>query len=470
MPFRALAVLVLTLAVLPPAPAAGPPTRAEAEAALRKAVGFFRSPEVSRHGGYVWRYNAADLTRRRGEGKATESMAWVQPPGTPTVGEAFLDAHEATGDRYYLDAARAVAHALARGQMRTGGWFYSIEFDPEKRLAFGYRDVPPRRRQQTKSTLDDDTTQSALRFLMRTDKSLGFEDEKIHDAVRYGLDNLLRVQFPNGAWYQWWDASVDRRSENDFPVKPAAYPESWPRTWDNKWTGRYFLNDNVMANVIDTLLVAYDTYGEERYLAAAKKAGDFLILAQMPGPQPAWAQQYSPEMHPVWDRKFEPPAVTGGESQGVMRTLMTLYRRTGEGKYLKPIPKALAYLKKSRLPDGRLARFYELKTNRPLYFNRDYRLTYSSADMPTHYSFIVGSNLDRIEAEYERLRQADPSELKRPQERPRPRMSRGLAEQARRVIDAMDGRGAWVEEGQIESRTFVNNVRALARFIAASEE
>ena len=61
---------------------------------------------------------------------------------------------------------------------------------------------------------------------------------------------------------------------------------------------------------------------------------------------------------------------------------MKIYRVTGDKKYLEPIPRALAYLKKSRLPDGRLARYYELKTNRPLYMTRDgdeYSLTYDDS-------------------------------------------------------------------------------------------
>ena len=39
----------------------------------------------------------------------------------------------------------------------------------------------------------------------------------------------------------------------------------------------------------------------------------------------------------------------------------------GNKTYLKPIPRALAYLRRSLLSDGRLARYYELKTNKPLY-------------------------------------------------------------------------------------------------------
>src|SRR5690606_27390840 len=144
----------------------------------------------------------------------------------------------------------------------------------------------------------------------------------------------------------------------------------------------------------ETMLLAWDIYGDERYLQAAKRGGDFFLLAQLPEPQPGWAQQYDHDMHPAWARKFEPPAVTGGESQGVMQTLMLLYRRTGDDRYLKPIPRAIAYYRSSLLPDGRLARFYELKTNRPLYFTKDYQLTYDDGDMPTHYGFKSTSRLD----------------------------------------------------------------------------
>lgn len=63
---------------------------------------------------------------------------------------------------------------------------------------------------------------------------------------------------------------------------------------------------------------------------ALEKPGDFLILAQMPDPQPAWAQQYSYDMHPLWARRFEPPAIADRESEDVMLTLMEIHRYTGD--------------------------------------------------------------------------------------------------------------------------------------------
>ena len=187
---------------------------------------------------------------------------------------------------------------------------------------------------------------------------------------------------------------------------------------------------------------------EMKGISHPPKAGDFLLLAQIPDPQPAWAQQYDVNMHPVWDRKFEPPAITGWESQGVMEALMLLYRKTGEDKYLEPIPSAIAYLTGSQLADGKLARFYELRTNRHLYFDREYQITYSSEKMPTHYGFIVDSKLDKIQAEYERLAEDESRESEKPGQQ---QLTPELIAAAQRVIDSMDERGAWVEPGTLRS-------------------
>ncbi|NOX54678.1 MAG: polysaccharide lyase [Planctomycetes bacterium] len=423
---------------------AGELTETEAIRALEKAVHFFRN-EVSAQGGYLWRCSA-DLSKREGEGRAGPLTAWVQPPGTPTVGDGYLVAYRLSGRSFLLDAARETGLALVRGQLRSGGWDYRIEFDPKQRKRYAYRVDGESAGRRNVSTLDDDNTQSAIRFLMHLDEALGFRDAEIHEAVQYALDSLVKVQYPNGAWPQRFTEPPDPKR---FPVKRASYPKSWSRTWPHKnYASYYTFNDNTIADVIRTLLEAAEIYKDGRYLAAARKGGDFILLAQMPDPQPAWAQQYDADMHPAWARKFEPPAITGGESQGVMRILMTLYQHTADRKYLEPIPRALDYLKRSLRPDGRLARFYELRTNRPLYFTKDYQLTYSDADMPTHYAFVVPSTLDRIASQYEALLKTPRSELKPSRRRARPvRWSRSLEKQARSVVAAMDGRGAWVESG-----------------------
>ena len=99
---------------------AAEPTKDEAAAALKKAVTFFQD-KVSIEGGYLWRYSE-DLSLREGETAATATQAWVQPPGTPSVGEALLAAFERTQDKYLLDSAVRTARALVKGQLASGGW------------------------------------------------------------------------------------------------------------------------------------------------------------------------------------------------------------------------------------------------------------------------------------------------------------------------------------------------------------
>ena len=131
-----------------------------------------RSPsfreKVSVQGGYLWRYSE-DLERREGESKATASQAWVQPPGTPSVGDTFLSAFEMCGEECCYDAAKETSLALCHGQLRSGGWDYLIEFDATKRRQHAYR-TDPADNSQTKAknvtTFDDNTSQAGTQFTL----------------------------------------------------------------------------------------------------------------------------------------------------------------------------------------------------------------------------------------------------------------------------------------------------------------
>lgn len=466
-----------------------------ARTSLRKAVDFYRT-HVSTHGGYHFEY-AEDLSYGRSEMSDGPTRVEIQREGTPIVGMTFLELYDATGDRYYLDAARDVAQVFVKGQYCSGGWDYYIEFDPQKRSQFPYRvdkrcGERERRPNERPTTLDDNVTQAAVRFLMRVDRALGFKDAPVHEATQFALDSLIEAQYPNGAWPQRYARFPDPSA---FPVKRASYPASWPRTWPGSdYQAHYTFNDNSTIDMIDAMLEAARIYKEPRYLAAAEKGGEFILLAQMPEPQPGWAQQYDRDMHPAWARRFEPPSVTGGEAQSVMRGLMLLFRETGNRKYLQPLASALPYYRRSILPEvehpseirrracpGRtpcLARFAELQTNKPLYVTKGtrvtaagqsatnvdgYELSYDDASVITHYAVLVSAGwLGEIEQEYRELQAADPASVKRPDRlrglspwsartrRDDVRPSRqSLETRVRAILDAMDSRGAWVEPGSI---------------------
>ena len=460
------------------------PSRNEALLAMRKAADFYRN-KVSTQGGYHYFYTS-DLSYGRSEHGEGLTQIEVQREATPIVALAYLYAWEATGDRAFLEYARAAAKALVRGQLCSGGWDYIIEFDPAKRKDHQYRSDRNCGEDKTGvTTLDDNTSQGATRVLMRVDEALKFEDAEIHEAALFVLDKLVTAQYPIGAWPQRFRKPEDATGA---PIKKASYPDSWSKQWSGPdYRSHYTFNDNSIADVIDVMLEAARIYNEPRFRASAEKGGNFILLAQMPEPQPAWAQQYNRDMQPAWARVFEPPSVTGGESQGIMRILMTLYRETGDRKYLEPIPKAIAYLKRSfvprtdaetfrRLPEGPvLARFYELKTNKPLYITKGsrinaaglgskmvdgYQISYMPESVITHYGVVVsGRDLAALEDDYRSLAAADPKLIRRPaklqglspwSERQVSRtQTAGIAAEAQKKIQEMDERGSWTKTGTI---------------------
>ena len=262
-------------------------------------------------GGYLWWYSE-DLQERWGETQATASQIWVQPPGTPAVGEAFLRAYRATGDQRYLEAARAAARALAWGQLETGGWDYRIDFDEEQSRRWYFRrdqgKLTPEEaaRRRNTSTFDDDNSQSALRFLMGVCRET--KDAEIQEALDYGLAFLLKAQYPNGAW-------------------PQRYPP--PKSGYGSY---YTFNDDTIRDCVRTALPRTGTPAG-RVPGRGEASRNFILKAQQPEPQPVWAQQDDHDMKPAWARKFE-PSVCSSESVGVMRTLIDLYIETGEERFL----------------------------------------------------------------------------------------------------------------------------------------
>jgi PelA/Pel-15E family pectate lyase len=419
----------------------------DAEEALKRATRDFVYM-VATHGGYVWWYSE-DLKERAGEGKATETQIWVQPPGTPSVGFAFLRAYRVTGQELFLKAAKGAADALVWGQLASGGWRYNIDFDPVgSRQWYFRRDKEkgePQGKRRDYSIFDDDTTQSALRFLMAMDEATG-KKGAYHDAVKYGLDFMLRSQFPNGAW-------------------PQVYPPPSEGYWNY-----YTFNDNAMNDCISVMLDAFRIYRDGRYLESAKRCGDFIIASQLPAPQSGWAQQYGHDMKPAPARWFEPAACCSLVTIRNIRTLIELHLETKEGKYLKPIPAALDWLNRSKLRENLWARFYELETNRPIYVTSDRKIVHEQVNLRPGYSWFGDYGYGEAARMYETLialgREKYIEQRNRPSSDEEKRQrARKLEGQVRNVITAQDAGGRWVENGRIETSTFIRNTGILCDYL-----
>ncbi|MBN2449645.1 MAG: hypothetical protein JXR77_04610 [Lentisphaeria bacterium] len=444
-------------------------------------AGRYWAEKVASHGGFVWEYSTDLATWRRGESKdLPASTNWVQA-GTPMMGEAFLLAHTATGDARMLEAALAAGHCLEYGQLESGGWHYSIEHDPLRVRAWYHHLGDAGKGRLNTTTFDDDNSQSALRFLMELDRYV--DDARIDGAIARALALFLQAQYRGGPWDGAW---------------PQRYPPP------EKGYGAFpTFNDNTMSDCVRTVLKAYRLYGRQDTLDAVRRCLAFYLRSQLPDPQGAWAQQYDPDLKPAWARRFEPPAVTGGESRGNAMLLMDMAVEFEDAAYFDAVGRCVEWYRRSRLggtpENGIWARFYELGSNRPLYFTRTYELSYDDSDLPVHYSFKGNYGVDAMIRRYEALKRDGFEEAHRQARRSRTaedwgREAESLVAEVERVLRAQDDLGRWVkvvprteqvrdEQGRVGyaveedvklslmySRTAAANMRTLSRYLIAVAE
>ncbi len=443
-----LLVIAVFFAVASPA-GAEDANAARARQALRRATSFFRS--ISTHGGYVGIYSL-DLEERFGEAfyeKASSGEIWVQPPGTPSVGRAYLKAYRVTGDDYYLDAARKTARALVWGQRRTGGWDHRVDVS---HMEEG-QSMPHRKR--GRCCLDDNISQGALSFLIEIDTEI--DEPWLTDGVRLGCEYIMKSQFDTGGWPQW------------YPLIGGYHDH-------------YTFNDNTINDCIRVMLKAHRTYDKEVYLRTAEAGGQFIIDSQLDPPQAGWAQQYNHDLKPAWARGFEPPGVCSAATSRNIRTLVDLYLYTRDKNYLAPIPDAIAWLEDCRLENGKWARLYEVGTNKPVYGDRKdpgkkhYDYDKISSRERNSYAWQGGFGVHGTIEYYEKAKRSGPEEYLRQRqsslsEEQRSKRARRLWPRVEKIVESLDEKGRWVnksEEGNrkvIYSRGFVNNVGTLCDYL-----
>ena len=427
---------------------AGPTHNEEVLEAMRRASHFMMS-DVSNRGGFLSLYTA-DLGEQWGELPARKSMIWVQDPGTVSVARMHLDAFKATGDEAYLDYAKRGADALIWGQHPSGGWHYFIDFDPGG-VPEWYEQVASKcwgweefYHYHGNCTFDDNVTVGAAEFLLElytTTKGPAYREPLLK-----ALGFILDAQYPSGGWPQ------------RYPPAPAHPPEGKP-----DYTSFYTFNDDVITSNIYFLLKAHERLGNGEYRDAAIRGMNFVAAAQLAPPQAGWAQQYDLDMNPRGARSCEPRGLSPPITASSIHHLMSFYRITGDRRYLKGIPDALTWLDEAVLPPGHSdeghthAFFVEMGTNRPLYAHREgatmstgrYWTDYEPVNILPGYGYRVRMNPSWFRAEYERVSALSPEaalaeyRAKRDAAPPAPHVS---WESVRAVIDALDERGAWVED------------------------
>lgn len=272
-------------------------------------------------------------------------------------------------DWYATPSARRIADHVLTHQSSEGGWPKNTPLNLPARP-----DADP----GLANTFDNQATTLPLAFLARMTTATG--DAAYAAAFQRGLDYVLAAQYPNGGWPQY------------YPLRGGYHDH-------------ITFNDDAMVRVL-TLLQDVATgrppYGfvdpaqRARAAAAVSRGVDVILKTQVrqDGRLTVWCAQHDAvTLAPAWARKFEPPSLSGSESVGIVRFLMSLEHPSPEVR--AAIEDARAWFERSAIRDTRLesyvnaegqpdrrlapapgadplwARFYDLQTNAPIYMGRD---------------------------------------------------------------------------------------------------
>ena len=265
----------------------------------------------------------------------------MRSPGTPAATLALLRGYRLLGDGRYRDAAVRAGDLMVALQMRTGGWF--SEMPAEGPNAAWWFTAGIRR-----TAVDDDVTPGAIRALLTLFEVTN--DARYRAAAERGIAFLLDRQLSSGAW-------------------PLVARPRWKQLVWTDFEDRPTLNDGATTQSLVTLLMAARVLQRPELVAAARRAGDWIVHVRHQEPQPGWAQQYDEQGRPVSARRYERVALASWETRYAIDALVDLAAATQEDTYCAPVTAAARWLARSEIAPGCWARFYELGTNRPLYFN-----------------------------------------------------------------------------------------------------
>ena len=290
-------------------------------------------------------------------------------------------------DFYKTKEAIRIAENVLLYQQTTGGWpkniYMAAELSQKEK-----EEVIAQKDKVNESTIDNNATITEMYYLARVYQAT--KDERYKTAVVDGLEYILKAQYDNGGW-----------------------PQFWPRP-----KGYYIeitYNDNAMINVMELLRevyeqkTPYDFISEthrEKARAAFNKGVECIVKTQVKqnGKLTVWCAQHDHvTLEPTKARAYELPSLSGQESDNIVLLLMSLPNPSPE--VIAAIEGAVEWFKNSKIEgikrefftdengkkDYKMvectdcpplwARFYDLQTNQPFFSDRDGVKVHSVAEI-----------------------------------------------------------------------------------------
>ena len=310
---------------------------------------------------------------------------------------AWNDAQNKPAEWYASAEALRIADNLLLYQRDSGGWPKNI--DMAKPLDERDRADLLRSKKETDSTIDNGATFTQLSFLARVSSAQPYDRHR--ESFFKGLDYLLKAQYPNGGW-------------------PQFYPER------NGYYKHITFNDNAMIGVMKLLRdvaaakPSYAFVDEARRAKAAtavEKGIECILKTQVVvnGRRTVWCAQHDEvTLAPAAARAYEVVSLSGGESVEITRFLMAI--KSPSPAVVEAIESAIAWFEQSRLKDGSWARFYEIGSNRPIFVGRDgvvkYDINQIEEERRTGYAWYVDWPAKLLSQDYPawRHRRSTPSQ------------------------------------------------------------
>jgi len=295
--------------------------------------------------------------------------------------------------RYQPTDIKNIGDNILLFQKYNGGW--PKNYDIFAILTEAQKDSVVAAKAATNTTYDNGSTYTQIAALATIYAAT--KEDKYRIAAEKGLDFIIKSQYSNGGWPQY------------YPLE-----EGYSR--------HITFNDGVFEGIMRLLKdikdkkPEYDFVGEKKrqQLAIAYAKGlDCILKSQIvdDGKPTAWCQQHDEvTLQPAWARKFEPPSISNGESAGIVIFLMDIDHP--DKKIIAAIENAVTWFRDSRIYNTRIqrvsaprmvtpfrvstsdriavadsaappiwTRYYELKTHRPLFCNRDSKVVYSLAEV-----------------------------------------------------------------------------------------